>query len=188
MDAQYSKEALLKFLEFVGEKGLLTKQNAQNWRVATSKILDDLSPAEEQDIRKIDIETAFRRFANRTAGKFNPSTLGEYRRRATLAIQNFIDYASDPEAFKPRTLTGTKKGERKEQKSVRGLTAKPLPSSERRPATEETVAMGSSLAMAYPLRENFLAQVVVPRDLNVEEARRLTAFIMTLAKDFKPAS
>lgn len=186
MDPQYSKEALLRFLDFVGEKGLLTKQNAQNWRVATSKILDDLSQAEQQDVRKIDIETAFRRFANRTSGKFNPATLGEYRRRATLAIQNFVDYAGNPEAYKPRSKPVAKKGEKKDPKNVKRLFAKPLSESEPQIPSGEFPRTGSSLAMEYPLRENFLAQIVIPRDMTADEGRRLSAFIMTLARDFKP--
>lgn len=185
MDPQYSKEALLRFLDFVGKKGLVTKQNAQNWKVATSKILEDLSPAEAQDVRKVDIETAFRRFANRTIGKFNPATLGEYRRRATLAIQNFVDYANDPEAFKPRSRA-PKKPEKRESKQAQRLFAKPLPESDGRSQPIEAPKTGSSLAMAYPLREDFLAQIVIPRDMTADEARRLTAFVMTLAKDFRP--
>jgi len=32
-----------------------------------------------------------------------------------------------------------------------------------------------------------LAQVTVPRDLTVEEAQRMGAFLLTLAVDFRPA-
>lgn len=187
MDPDYSKAALLRFLGFVEEKGLLTKQNAQNWRVATGKILEDLSPAEQADVRKIDIETAFKRFANRTAGKFSPGTLGEYRRRATLAIQNFIDYVDDPEAFKPKGPAG--KGEKK---PARQSNARPNHwptqggADPRRTTPEDLPAPASGLAMPYPLRSDFLAQVILPRDLTVDEARRLSAFIMTLAQDYQP--
>ncbi|MGH8736412.1 MAG: hypothetical protein ACREVC_03520, partial [Burkholderiales bacterium] len=43
-----------------------------------------------------------------------------------------------------------------------------------------------ALVMQYPLRENFAAQVVLPRNLTLDEARRLCAFIRTLAADFTP--
>jgi hypothetical protein len=183
MENQYSKESLLTFLDFVGNKGLLTKQNAQNWKVATAKILDDLAQAEQADVRKIDIDTAFHRFANRTAGQFSPNTLSEYRRRATLAIQNFVEYANDPAAYKPLRNPTPKKIEGKNGKPQnKRVQAEPL----RRSNTDEAPPAGAGLAMAYPLRENFLAQIVIPRDMSVEEARRMSAFIMTLAKDFKP--
>lgn len=37
----------------------------------------------------------------------------------------------------------------------------------------------------YPLRPNFLAQAVLPRNLTSQEAARLCAFIMTLAQPDK---
>jgi hypothetical protein len=43
------------------------------------------------------------------------------------------------------------------------------------------------IALHYPLRADTLAQVVVPRDLTVEEARRMGAFLLTLAVDFRPS-
>ena len=43
------------------------------------------------------------------------------------------------------------------------------------------------LALEYPLRPGFLAQVVVPPDLTVDEARRMGAFLLTLSPDYKPA-
>jgi hypothetical protein len=42
------------------------------------------------------------------------------------------------------------------------------------------------MAMQYPLREDFIAQVLLPRGMTSEEARRLCAFIRTLAVDFVP--
>ena len=45
----------------------------------------------------------------------------------------------------------------------------------------------SDISLQYPLRADLLAQVVVPRDLTVEEARRMGAFLVTLAVDFRPA-
>jgi len=42
---------------------------------------------------------------------------------------------------------------------------------------------GPWLALDYPIRPDFMAQVVVPRNLTMAEARRLEAFIMSLAID-----
>jgi hypothetical protein len=184
MESDYSKTALLRFLDFIEEKGLLTKQNAQNWRVATGKILDDMSAAEASDVRNLDIDTAFRRFANRTAGKFSPNTLAEYRRRATLAIENFVQYASNPEAYKPLSQTGPKKTSATQ---IRPEAKLPASSAETRTA-ESVSATAGGLAMPFPLRSDFLAQIVIPRNLSTDEARRLSAFILTLATDFRPES
>lgn len=44
----------------------------------------------------------------------------------------------------------------------------------------------SELAFSYPLRSDFMAQVVIPENLTVEEANRLGAFLLTFAVDYKP--
>jgi len=45
-----------------------------------------------------------------------------------------------------------------------------------------------ALALPFPLRPAFLAQVVVPRDMTKDEARRLCAFIASLACVAVPAA
>jgi hypothetical protein len=42
--------------------------------------------------------------------------------------------------------------------------------------------------MPFPLRPDFLAQLVLPRDLTADEAKRLSAFITALVVDFKPTA
>jgi hypothetical protein len=44
----------------------------------------------------------------------------------------------------------------------------------------------SGLPLSYPLRSDFLAQVVIPRDLTLSEAKRLGAFLLTIAVDYQP--
>jgi hypothetical protein len=44
----------------------------------------------------------------------------------------------------------------------------------------------TSLVYDVPLRSDFFAQVVVPRDLTAQEAQRLGAFLLTLAVDVSP--
>jgi len=43
--------------------------------------------------------------------------------------------------------------------------------------------MQNGLTLDYPLRPDFLAQVVIPRDLTTEEARRMVAFLLALTSD-----
>lgn len=39
------------------------------------------------------------------------------------------------------------------------------------------------LALTYPLRTDFMVQVVIPRDLTTLEFKRLSAFLATLVSD-----
>lgn len=44
-----------------------------------------------------------------------------------------------------------------------------------------------TLCLDFPLRPDFLAQLVIPREMYEYEAKRLCAFIMTLALKEAPA-
>jgi hypothetical protein len=62
------------------------------------------------------------------------------------------------------------------------------PPTRARPVDRPAQPRPNSMSLEYPLRSDLLAQVVVPRDLTVEEAQRMGAFLLTLAVDFKPVS
>ncbi len=47
--------------------------------------------------------------------------------------------------------------------------------------SETAVTPRRGLALPYPMAPDFMAQVVVPRDMTDHEARKLCAFVMTLA-------
>lgn len=44
----------------------------------------------------------------------------------------------------------------------------------------------AGLSLEFPMSPDFLAQIVVPRDMKAGEARRLSRFIMALAHDYEP--
>ena len=181
-EPDYSRAALARFIEYVVAKGLVNPSTAQGWRVATSKVLEELTPEETADVRRIDVEATFRAFLNRNPGRLSPASVGEYRRRVGRAVEEFVTWMGDPGAYGNRAAAWAARSEQTRPKGrarvPSGGPAEPVPA--RTPPRE-------SLALDYPLRPGFLAQVVVPPDLTVDEARRMGAFLLTLAPDYRPA-
>lgn len=191
----YSRAALARFVEFVVAKGLVHPATAQGWRVATAKVLEELSPDEMEDVRKIDVERTFKAFLNRYPGRLSPASVGEYRRRVSRAIEEFVRWMEDPGSYAFRSPPRPSKADARrragapaEDTGAPGLEA-PHPASARasRAATlgSPPGGMAGGIALEYPLRPEVLARVVIPRDLTVEEARRMGAFLVTLAVDFR---
>jgi len=192
----YSRAALARFIEYVVAKGLVNPSTAQGWRVATTKVLEELTAEELADVRRIDVEDTFRAFLHRNPGRLSPASVGEYRRRVGRAIEEFVRWVDDPGAYgalgsaavrqgdgpgprrrgRARVSTAAA-GEVRSAGHVDGAAAAPSQPPRRR----------DGLALEYPLRPGFLAQVVVPPDLTVDEARRMGAFLLTLSPDYKPA-
>lgn len=185
MIADYSKEAFLKFLDYLSEKGLVKFQTVRGWRSAALKLMTDLSEAEERDVRTIDLDLAIHRTANRDLGAVSPESLNTYRNRVAIAIQEFVNWRDDPAAYKPRGLNGKS---RTKLSNERGTSQERVSKSVSKAVEKrelETVASGG-LTLSFPLRPDFLAQVVIPRDLTAIEAKRLGAFLLTIAVDYQP--
>jgi hypothetical protein len=91
----------------------------------------------------------------------------------------------DPASYKPRSLNGKPRKSEVKNRSVQPAKATSAISSFGTQGREPP-PVSAGLSLPYPIRSDFLAQVVIPRDLTVEEAKRLGAFLLTLAADFKP--
>lgn len=191
-EPDYSRPALARFIDFVVDKNLVHPATAQGWRVATSKVLEELPPEALADVRRLDVEGTFRAFLNRNPGRLSPASVGEYRRRVGRAIEEFVRWVEDPGSYAFRGGARAPRSEARRQAAAArspdgaggvgpiprsGGAGRRLPPS----PTEEDISL------QYPLRPDLLAHVVVPRDLTVEEARRMGAFLVTLAVDFRPA-
>jgi hypothetical protein len=181
--ADFSREALARFIDYVVEKALVNPSTAQGWRVATTKVLSDLSPEEKEDVRRIDLDATFRAFLHRNPDRLSPASVGEYRRRVQRAVEEFVTWIEDPGAYGNRSAAWAARTDRRTRSGSRSRGAAVSPAAGVRP---ERPKDGGSIALDFPLRPEFLAQVVVPRDLTVDEARRMGAFLLTLAPEFRP--
>lgn len=185
-DTDYSKESFLKFLEYLADKDLIKYETVRGWRSAASKLLSDLSEAEEVDVRTIDIDLAVHKTANRDSGSTSPQSLKTYQQRTAIAIQEFIRWRGDPAGYKPRGLNGQPRTKKYNERSASQDRIKTTGTAASEKREKETLVTHSGLTLSYPLRSDFLAQVVIPRDLNVAEAKRLGAFLLTIAIDYQP--
>src|ERR1035437_6493438 len=174
MDTSYGRASLLKFLDTLGTKGLANANTAQSLRVSCGKILVDLSDAEEADVRKVDVSLSVRKFNNKNPGTLAPSSLAEYQRRVTLAIREFDLYQGNPAGYRGigrasvRGENGEKFAAKKKEQTPR-ITGPTEPDRSAHAASAGT----PGLSHAFPMRPDFLAQLVLPRDLKTSEAQRL---------------
>jgi hypothetical protein len=191
-EPDYSRAALARFIEFVVEKNLVHPATAQGWRVATTKVLEGLSGDGTADVRRIDVEATFKGFLNRNPGRLAPASVGEYRRRVGRAIEEFVRWVEDPGAYAFRGAPRPPRAESRRPPDQggreRGMPVRSSAAAAPAAAAPGADRSGAGISLEYPLRPDLLAQVVVPRDLTVEEARRMGAFLVTLAVDFRPAS
>ena len=187
MSSDFSKNALMRFLDTVVAKGLMNANTAGGLKAACSRILDDLAATD--DVRGVDVNTAVVRYNNRNPGALSTNSLAEYQRRVSRAISDFVSWVENPASFKPRARGASgKNGLKAENASKQRAAAAHSDTPVHTVHAASSAPTSTGLPLSYPLRPDFLAQVVIPRDLTAEEARRLGAFLMTLAADFRPTT
>jgi hypothetical protein len=186
-----SKQALLDFIDVSIDKGRMNKNTGGGIRAACRKILEQVAP--DVDVRTIDVTAEVVQYNNRHAGKLSADSLRVYESRVRSVIESFVQSKTDPTGYKlPGKANGaklpraSKRAADKEVKPVAGDVSEAMSTSQ--PAAHShmqarAAATDTSLALPFPLRPTFLAQVVIPRDLTKDEAKRLAAFLDSLAHD-----
>ena len=104
MDGQFSKDALLSFIEYAGSKGLLNKATANARKVAAKRVTAILEPHEAEDVTKLDIDAVMHRFSNMEGSAFTPESLSAYRSRFRASIDDFVNWKKDPMSFRPARM------------------------------------------------------------------------------------
>ncbi len=174
----YSADDLLEFLDHVGDKGPMPATTAQALAVATRNVLAILSDEEKVDLSRLDLDTAIKRFTNKRAKDFNPTSLKEYGRRVRRAVALFLNWREDPANFTVKTRT-TNAVRRKDKGYANGE-----PATRDTPAEQLPEEAAGTYRSSVPVRPGLVVTLVnIPNDLTRAEAERIATFVRMLALD-----
>jgi len=193
--SDFTKANLIQFLDMSMSKGLVNTNTGSAWRAAVNKILGDL--ADDQDVHQLDVHDAVIRYNNRFPSELTPESLKKYEQRAAKAIEQFVKWKTDPMNYRApsrgnkATLNAKDEGKAK-KKPVMAEPKVVAPAAGHVTPTGHApnVAVGKpadpGLQIPFPLRLDFVAQIHIPRNLSVDEAKRLSVFIQALGHDAPP--
>lgn len=177
MPNAYSSDDLIDFLDHAGDRGLVPAATAQALAVATRNVLGVLSDHERSDLSQQDLDAIIKRFTNKRAKDFNPSSLKEYGRRVHRAVELFLRWREDPANFEVKTRTTSsarKKEKSKELGNASGDTSSENPG--------EMPSLPGTYHSAIPVRPGSVITLTnIPHDLTKAEAERLANFVRMLA-------
>ena len=180
METKTTGKDLVDHWDWAAEKGIMKKNSALALKTACANVLSVIDDWESIDITSIDIEDAITRFKNIQAKKYKPQSLETYGRRFRNAIESFLEYIQDPGAWKPasRSIQTTNLSTNSKAKKKRSIEKK----------EDQIVSQQSSgrglIDYPFPLRDGVTVRLMLPRDITVNEVKRLNAFMSTLAVDF----
>jgi hypothetical protein len=174
-----SVDDLLDFLNHASERGLMPAATAQSLAVASRNVFGILSEGERSALAASDLDGIIKRFTNKRAKEFTPSSLKEYGHRVHRAVELYTRWRESPADFTVKTRatnTGRKRerSARTEQAATAGQDDDDVP----RSSTHGNAGYQS----AFPIRPGHVVTIAnIPYDLSGAEADRLAQFIKILA-------
>jgi hypothetical protein len=183
---------LLTFLDWAGSRGEIPPATAKNIAVAAGKVLAVEPDPDAVDVVQLDPEDIFGRFQTLNRTSYTTQSVNAYRSRFFKGIYMYrawLDNRSDWKSASSRPpskavavkSTGTGKATSK-TRSKRPAANSPDPS----PDAAEPVPSAPSIAMVpydLPLRRGLRVRLVLPEILTQADAKRITAFVTSLAFD-----
>lgn len=178
MSNDRSRDALLDFLDYLANKGLMAKGTARARKAAASKVLGILSEDEAKDITLLDLDEVMSRFQNLEGKNYTPGSLATYRGRVRSALEDFGSYLKSPLAFRPsvRRRESAKQEDSNSNRDKRNQ--------ERvRPAEQQTTAPPlSNSIVPIPIRQDVIVHIQgLPLDLSETEAERIANVVRAMA-------
>lgn len=176
--SEKSLGAMLEFLDWTAEKGLMAKNTVSGRKAAVSNVLGILDPEEQSDVTAVDLDSVMARFVNLHGKKYNTSSLNVYKSRTNAAINDFTAYLADPLAFKPQSS----KSEKPAGKAIRKKTPSPLASEDLGQLPVPTATVTSVNVFPIQIRENLIVRIHgLPFDLTEAEAERIANVVKAMA-------
>jgi hypothetical protein len=174
-----SREALLAFLDYCKEKGLLKAPTAEARKAAVNQVLGILSEEEAADIANIDLDDVITRFQNMHGKRYTPDSLKTYKARVRNAILDFLSYHKNPMEFRPRVTSIAKRTKAAKPASAEQLREPAAEPANTRPALSQPITTST---LPIPLRLDLTILVHgLPFDLTEGEARKIGNVIAAMA-------
>lgn len=182
MQTSYSVEDVEDFLRHASDRGLMPAATATALGVAVRNVLGVLTPDERQNIGALDVPGAIRRFNNKRARDFSPSSLKEYGRRVERALTLFNSWREDPANFAIRTRSTAKTTEGKRSRIREAMTSSSQAETTSSPVATPLVSTNAGgYSSSIAIREGWVVTISnIPPDLTDMEADRVSRFVKFL--------
>ncbi len=196
-------EGLIRFLDYVGEKGLVNQGTAKAYRITSREILSTVEGEEtweSVDLRGLDVDDLLARFATKAGMRYTPKSLQTYRSRFRKALGLYIEYLQDPGGWRPAKPQPRPGASGRGRRATVAAATEPVRAGNAiwAPSTSADLEAGAhSYAQrldmhnyTYPIRREgrtVFATLQLPVDLSMKEAERIGAYLRTLAVEEQPA-
>ena len=193
----FTKAGLFAYLDIAIKQGMVNANTGNAWKAASNKVLSDL--ADEGSIENYDVRAAVLRYNNRNPGELTGESLKKYEQRTKTAIDQFIQWKTDPMNYKPLSRALRDGAEKKLPvlrrtrlvvKTGTPVDAAPAPPPNGYgvvnplPPSPPPSPPSGTLTIPIPIRKGaFVVQLTIPVDMTTDEAKRISAVMTAYAHE-----
>lgn len=186
-DVRNTGAGVIQFLDFVINKGYVKNATGNAMKTAVREVLSTTEGEEWEriDVRQLDVEDVSSRFATKKSHHFSTASLNTYIGRFKKAVGMYLEHAKDPANWKPDIKPRTTKAS-----AARSATNVSEQTPDQQTSVNHQTPIVNRVDMIpypFPLRDGVRATLTLPVDLTPREAKRIAAFIETVAIDEVPA-
>jgi len=176
-DGDFSVTALLDFLKSAGMEGRINPATARARRNAIEQLGGELTTAEREDLRRLDLAQFHNRFHKLEDSSIRAETLALYTERFAQAVREFIEWRRDPIGFRSQATERPRARPR----------SQPSSDDEAREVAERiTLEATDNPANIVPVQlrvDHVVYLANLPMDLRAEEAEKLARILRAFAAD-----
>ena len=181
----YSRDALLSFIKQCVMTGVLNPATGRSRQNAARHLLPLTTEDEALDVRRLDVSTLAGRFHKLEGSSIRPESLEVYQRRLQAALDDFLAFRQDPDAFTPSTEP--------ERRFVQRPDADSFVPRDGAEAAREDLALDPPRrpgeVFPIPIRQGLVVYVQnVPLDMTTAEADKICRVIRALVEESKGSS
>jgi hypothetical protein len=177
----------LYFLDWAERKGELPTSTVQNWRNASTKVLEIESDWRDVNVVDFDLNEHLSRFEILKRTSYTTSSMSAYKSRTKTGIEAYRAWLSHSPDWKPKGSGSTRANRTASKKSA--ATTPAAGSVEQKGEAGGYVPHHTTLIeYPLPLRPGVRALLALPEDLSETEAKRVARFVESLAFAEQPAT
>lgn len=189
MSSEYSTDSVIKFLEYLGTKGLANKNTTSSRKASCTKVFAILDDVESEDVRNLDINEVMGRFGHLNGQEYTPDSLLVYKSRVNKSVEDFLRYKENPQSFKASTIRTRKRrtdyeGANDEKNASKSEIPSPTDMKHEVAATAKETEKVTTLSIPIAIRLDRVVHVSgLPLDLSKSEAQKIANVVMAMATE-----
>lgn len=177
-----SAAGMIAWLGWVIDKNEMVDATAGALRTGCQKVLAVEDDWNSLDVRGMDVDSIVTRFRNKHRGDMKTSTLDAYEQRLRQSVDMYVKWLNDDPTWKPAQR-------RRATKAANGNGTTPgaaVKVKQQEQAKVDPPPQPGMITYPFPIRPGMQGKITLPENLSMREAKRIAAFVSTLAFEDEP--